>query len=290
MKTNHNSKSSYYHVYTKGLEKDTIFREMADYIVGMNYVASVHYKSALAILAFVLMSNHFHFVVYGRKTDVYHFIDLYKGLISRYIRNKYGDRKLLRRVKTGIARIDDSDARLVEIIAYVLNNPVKAGVNIIPQCYQWGTGNCYFSNIDINSICTPLGQFNRRRQISLLRSNVKLPDNYLINSYGFVEPCCFVDSKQVERLFGRARNMEYHLSVSSKRFRDDSQIVFSDSILLIALKELLEKKYDSMSVSELEDDSLKSVLKLLKRQFNCPPKQLARLCGVSLSRVHALLE
>ena len=29
----------YYHVYTKGLEQDVIFRERADYIVGMNYLA-----------------------------------------------------------------------------------------------------------------------------------------------------------------------------------------------------------------------------------------------------------
>ena len=78
----------FYHIYTKGLEDKVIFREIQDYIVGMNYVAIAQYKTKITILAFVLMSNHFHFAVQASEEDAIAFINLYKRLISVYIRNK----------------------------------------------------------------------------------------------------------------------------------------------------------------------------------------------------------
>lgn len=281
---------AYYHVYTKGLESDTIFREDADYITGMNYVAILHFKLCVSVLAFVLMSNHFHFILRGSKSDVDDFITLYKDMVSRYVRNKYGDKKILRRVKTGISPVNDLGERLKELIAYVLNNPVKAGVNILPQSYLWGSGGCYFSNMDTVSGCVPIDAMKRRQQIDLLKSNVKLPGTYKVNSYGFIDPKCYVDYKFVESLFGRARSMEYFLSVSNRKYAEETQVGFSDALLIAALKELLAKKYDSISVPELEYDSQLVVVRQLRRQFYCTPKQIARICGLSLSRVYALLE
>ena len=68
----------YYHVYTKGLDSDIIFRDDEDYIAGMNIVAITHFKGSVKILAFVLMSNHFHFVIYGNRVSVIQFINIYK--------------------------------------------------------------------------------------------------------------------------------------------------------------------------------------------------------------------
>ena len=91
-----NDMKRYYHVYTKGLEQDVIFRERADYIVGMNYVPVSLHGLDLQLLAFVLMSNHFHFVIYGTKDECDRFINLYKLLVSRYVRIRYGTAKILR--------------------------------------------------------------------------------------------------------------------------------------------------------------------------------------------------
>ena len=84
--------------------------------------------------------------------------------------------------------------------------------------------------------------------------------------------------------------MEYFLSVSSRKYAEETQVGFSDALLIAALKELLAKKYDSISVPELEYDSQLVVVRQLRRQFYCTPKQIARICGLSLSRVYALLE
>ena len=60
----------YFHVYTKGLEDRLIFRDREDFIAGMNLVAVVCFSVEVRLLAFVLMSNHVHFVVRGSREEV----------------------------------------------------------------------------------------------------------------------------------------------------------------------------------------------------------------------------
>ena len=57
----------FFHVYTRGLEDDVIFRDRGDYVAGMNYVPVSIKLSEVHALAFVLMSNHFHFILGGTK-------------------------------------------------------------------------------------------------------------------------------------------------------------------------------------------------------------------------------
>ena len=59
----------YFHVYTKGLEDRLIFRDREDFIAGMNLVAVVCFSVEVRLLAFVLMSNHVHFVVRGSREE-----------------------------------------------------------------------------------------------------------------------------------------------------------------------------------------------------------------------------
>ena len=77
-------------MYTKGLEDRLIFRDREDFIAGMNLVAVVCFSVDVKLLAFVLMSNHVHFVVKGSRAEVDRFICLYKNLLSRYLKGRYG--------------------------------------------------------------------------------------------------------------------------------------------------------------------------------------------------------
>ena len=101
-----------------------------------------------------------------------------------------------------------SNESLKRLIAYVLNNPVKAGINCMPQNYEWGSGCCYFSNFDKIHNKHPLSDFGVREQIALLKSEVKLDGAYLVNDSGYIDPSSYVNVGFVERLFGRARSLE----------------------------------------------------------------------------------
>lgn len=273
-----NDMKRYYHVYTKGLEQDVIFRERADYIVGMNYVPVSLHGLDLQLLAFVLMSNHFHFVIYGTKDECDRFINLYKRLVSRYVRIRYGTAKILRSVQTSCTEIDPDNEALKRLIAYVLNNPVKAGINCMPQNYEWGSGRCYFTNFDRNPHKRPLSDFGVREQIALLKSETKLDGRHMVCESGYIDPSSYVNVDFVERLFGRARSLEYFLSTSNKSSSEsDGPMVFSDTLVLAGLMELLEKKYESVSLEDLSWEIRVKLVKDIRRQFNSHPKQLARV-------------
>ena len=67
----------YYHVTSSALEKNVIFQSREDFIIGMNDIALCVLKYDVRILCFCLMSNHFHFVLYGSYKDCYGFIQEY---------------------------------------------------------------------------------------------------------------------------------------------------------------------------------------------------------------------
>ena len=69
----------FYHVCSEGLEKNLIFRNRKEFIMGMNYVAICAYKCNVKILCFCLMSNHFHFVIAGSFEECWKFANEYKG-------------------------------------------------------------------------------------------------------------------------------------------------------------------------------------------------------------------
>ena len=271
----------FYHVYTKGLEDRLIFRSVEDFIVGMNYVAVSHFKVKVKLLAFVLMSNHFHFVIMGSEEQVWRFINLYKRLVSVYIMNKYDNAAFLRRTVTDCDKVAVKDDGLRRLIAYVLDNPVNAGVNRVAFAYHWGSAACYFSDNEATSV--PISSLTIRVQRNILHSNVLLPETYLLGPDGYILPKSYVDVQFVENHFGRPKSLEYFLSVSasSRKVRKD-MVMFSDDIIRLAMNELLVNKYGVNSFRDLDFDLQVNLIRELRSHFNVSAKQIARITGFNL--------
>ena len=87
------------------------FREMEDFKVGMNYVAVQASRSRVVVLAFILMSNHVHFVLYGTREDVLAFIYGFKTRYSRYLQRKYGLPEFLRDYGVDLQEIPEDDGQ-----------------------------------------------------------------------------------------------------------------------------------------------------------------------------------
>ena len=78
----------YYLVTTSHLESATLFRENADFIVGMNAVPLIAAYTGVVIVAFILMSNHVHFILYCTYSQALDFINGYKKHYSFYLAKK----------------------------------------------------------------------------------------------------------------------------------------------------------------------------------------------------------
>ena len=132
-------------VSTDHLEDGLWFREEEDFKYGMNFIAAQAVFSAVTILAFILMSNHVHFILYGTREEVLAFINGFKTRHARYLQHKYGVREALRRNGVDIREIQEDDEALERAIAYVQMNCVAANICSHPVQYPWGTGDTFFN-------------------------------------------------------------------------------------------------------------------------------------------------
>ena len=281
--------AKFHHIYIKGLETDLIFRDREDFIMGMNYVAICTYCLGVSMLAFTLMSNHFHFVIYGTPEEAKLFIDRYKNLVSRFIYNKYETEHLLRRISTGCKIIEQSNEALKSIIAYVLRNHIKAGINVSVQGYEWSSGRCYFAGRDRLEGTKAISEIGVRKYRQMMRTKVRLSDQFRMNYSGYIEPASYICIDFVESCFGRTHNFDYFIYKAGSSRSSESPVDFSDDLVLAGLKEILFKKYEARNLDDVGAGAHKDIMLMLRRQFNCPPKQLARIMKMSLKEVTALI-
>lgn len=170
---------NYYHLCTEGLKETVMFRDNEDYVTGINYlavcqialnqialnqIASNHIASnhiapnhiapnqitsnhiapkKIEIIAFCLMSNHLHIVAKGENAILKKFIISFKRRYSMWLARKYNEHKILHRTAFTIKEIDSTEY-LKQVIAYVLRNPIAAGINVSPFQYKWSSASCYF--------------------------------------------------------------------------------------------------------------------------------------------------
>lgn len=179
----------YYLVTTEHLKVGLWFRDESDFRAGMNFVAIQAYESKVTVLAFILMSNHLHFVVEGRWADVKAFIDGIKSRYSKYLNHKYGTSEFLRRNKVTIEEVSTLNEGLEKAIAYTQMNCVAANICSHPSQYPWGRARCSSTRrsvpgslwgacrsapgsgcfIAVKRICLPIGWSPRRGISSLSR-------------------------------------------------------------------------------------------------------------------------
>ena len=281
--------AKFHHVYIKGLEKDLIFRDREDFMAGMNYVALCTFCIGISMLAFTLMSNHFHFVIYCTPEEAKMFIDRYKSIVSRYVYNKYGTEHLLRRVSTKCKVVENSNEALKTIIAYVLRNHIKAGLNISVHGYEWSSGHCYFAGRNLLEGTKSVSKMGAREYRQKIRSKVHLGDQYRLNSSGYVEPASYVCIDFVESCFGKTQNFDYFIYKAGNSRSSEGPVDFSDYLVLAGLKEILFKKYEARNLEDVGFGAHKDILLMLRRQFNCSPKQLARIMKMNIKEVMAVV-
>ena len=275
----------YYLVTTEHLKEGLWFRDEDDFRAGMNFVAIQAYQSKVTVLAFILMSNHLHFVVQGRWADVKAFIDGIKSRYSKYLNHKYGTAEFLRRNKVTIEEVSTLNEGLERAIAYTQMNSVAANICSHPSQYPWGTGPVFFNAAKRSG--KPLGTLSKRARIRLLHCcKADFPADWLVSEDGYILPESYVAVGFVERCYGRASRMNYFLVNSSKAKRkiengDDHHPAFRDQVILAALPDLYRSLFGKQSFEELTLEEKTESLRQLQRRFCSNVHQIARVTGLT---------
>ncbi len=281
-------------VSTDHLEDGLWFREEDDFKVGMNYVAVQVLLSGVVVLAFVLMSNHVHFVLYGTRAEVLDFINGYKMRYSHYLRHKYGLQEFLRNNGLDLMEIpEDEPEALEKVIAYVHMNSVAANICQHASQYPWGSGGAFFDPNPAKG--RPLGDLSLRARRRVLHCSHDLPDRWILGDGGYILPSSYLNVRFVEELFRSPHRMNYFLNNSSKARKQirpgaPEPPSFRDQTILAVMPDLCRTLFGKKTFADLSADEQKEILRQLRFRFCANVNQLARVTGLSFDAAARLLD
>lgn len=282
----------YYHICSKGLEKNLIFLNREDFISGVNDIAVCRLKFDVVILCFCLMSNHFHFVLYGTEDTCQEFVLEYKRRCGMRMRQNRMEVNALQELSISVNEIDNMEY-LENAIAYVLRNPLAAKTIMMPYHYKWSSADSYFKgNGEISGLC--LNDFSIRKRHRVLRSKMDVPDSYLVDEEGMILPECFVDVKQVEDIFRHPSRLMYLLAKKLEaeveiQFGIAEQVSYTDAELSSMVNEMIRNEYGARSIGELTNEQRIRLCVLLRKNFSASAKQISRITRIDLSVVNKII-
>lgn len=281
-------KKAIYLVTTDHLTDRLWFRDEEDFKVGMCYVAILAATFHVDVIAFVLMSNHVHFVLRCDRKTAYLFCNTFKQKYSLYHHKKYAGKGLLRDNNVDIREVSIGDESFERAVAYVHMNPVAANICVDSSGYPWGTGELFFRNYALPP--TTVGSLGVNEKRRLLHSKTDLPDNYRVDSRGYISPASYVPISFVESVFKTPRRMNYFLTNSSKAKRINEAPSFNDQWVFAGIKSLCISLCRSSNLSDLTVNQKAEVLKQARYRFSSDPLQIARVTGIPYAEVCSFLE
>jgi REP element-mobilizing transposase RayT len=135
---------AYHHVMNRGYDGNDIFKDSISKDHFLNYLESASKKLKIRLFAYCIMRNHYHLVLENTTGKLSEFSKLLNGNYGMYYRKRYGGKGYVfqGRFKSTII---ENDAYLIQSIAYLLENPVRAGIVSNAEDYTWSSAACYFT-------------------------------------------------------------------------------------------------------------------------------------------------
>ena len=277
---------SYFHYCCRGLKTDLIFADEREFIAGMNrigvcYLYCLEKGMQVQIIAHCLLSNHFHFVLYGTEEATELFMDYYKHLTGMWIQ-RYRGEKL-----HGKIQIDhwaaNSPQKAKDKVIYTLRQALEAGLQIIPQGYPWCSAMLMFQdNSFLNGFCEKLENVSGRKKQKMFNTTVTLPDNWKVLPNGMIWPGCYTDTLTAQSLFLGVRDYMYCLNngnidkaVNAEMMTERPSI--PDSEIRDRAKGLSKGLFGNGSLSNCSAEERIRIAQLLRKELHCGHKQLARI-------------
>ena len=283
----------FYLITTDHLKSAIWFRDEEDFKAAMNIIPIIAASIGVNVLAFILMSNHVHFVLEGSHEQVLEFITAFKKHYSYYLNRKYQIKECLRGNKVDIKELNLNEESLERAIAYVQMNSVAAGICFGPSEYPWGTGGSFFKVTPSKG--KPLENLSFSSRCRLLHSKKDIPRGLLLCEDGYIIPESYVKTKFVEDLFRRQSRMAHFLRSSSKaKLRLDAKDTeipsFKDHIIIPVVKEMCRAFFSKDSIRELLPIQQAEILRQIRFRFSSNINQLVRVTEIPYEDVVRLLE
>jgi len=259
--------------------------KLATSLVGLAFC----YYPNIHLIAFQIMGNHLHFIVYGYKEDIEKAIDLLCDLLKRQTEsfpNFSCD------LNFSYHRIEDLKY-LRNSIAYVHRNSFLAMPDTTPYSYRWGT-NLYYFNEELCRMARTMCKHSAekwRRNVSRRRIFDEFDNVLLLSDY--VCPLSFADIDVGQTLFRDARHYCHMLFKNVEAFAEiaeslgDTIALTDDEVYKLAVS-VSKDKFDQENLMNLDRNARLAVAKKLKWDYSASKKQIHRILRIEMPVLDAI--
>ena len=278
-------------ISSKHLEQSLWFRDEEDFVVAMNYIAVLSVVTGVNILAFILMSNHVHFVLECSYEEAKHFFDALKRLYGAYYHKKYGTSEPLRKNSADIQEVPFAKDSVERAIAYVLMNCVSANICATANGYPWSSASCIFNLNEPSGI--PIGSLGTHKLRKILRSKTVLPPTFLLGDGGYILPISYIKKDFVESLYHSPKRFSYFLNNSSKartHLEKKASPSFSDQVISKVASDLCRSLFRTNSFAVLNASDKTELVRQINWRFNADQTQIARVLEIPYTEVCEMLD
>ena len=281
----------FYHLCTKGAEDTVYYENDEERYLAINYLAIAVMSSGCRLLAYAIMSNHYHFVLEGVLERVMDFWNHFRELMDTYLKH-HGRTGLLSGTRATPFPIENI-RQFRNTIAYVIRNGFTARSDIHVFADPWSSGYLYFNPLlrkDGISAARIKGQslrdFTHSRKFSGLDGRIAV---YNMRA----QPWSFVDYKRVEQFFDSARqfvlcvmkNVEGMVEIAISQGENPG---LGDEELFPLVCRLCRDRLRADNPSALDLPSRKQLALWIRQKFGSGNKQIARLAKLPLREVDAM--
>lgn len=285
----------FYHVCTDGLEQVTLLKDEEDFKAAWNYIALIAWRMGVEVVAFTLMSNHIHLILACKEVlQADAAIKLYKKLLSMYLKNKYGLKKVLHHTDDCISLID-SVAYMKNCIAYIMRNAVCARICAKPEDYRWTSYACYFSDASPEN-SFPVSELTFSQKRKMLRTGMNLIDCPLrITEGGLIALDSFVRYDIVERIYRHSgKSFLYYLGCCNDARMEyeltcQPMMHVSDQDMYETVSKYAAGRFRGKDLAELTSAEKCSILKHLFFNNKTSVPQLSRILGLPRPLIRRIL-
>ena len=283
----------YFHISTDGRSSSVLFRDPTEFVAGMNRIYFALTVTNLVLLAFCLMDNHVHFVLYGEEDQCWTFIHRYKQLTGMWIQSRGGEPRPLDAMIPSVKPIKD-DEYLRNVIVYDIMNPTRAHMPYLPATYRWCSGGLYFADHSlVTQVYRRAGDFSHTALRQILGTRITIPDDILIGPDGMIWPGCYVAYEWVNRLFGSPyallKKMNQPIDYQINKDMTEGRLSLPDGEIVAKCRALCNRTYGVDSVAPLDVDRRMEIARRLRIETRASLKQISRVVQLRYKDVLAVL-
>lgn len=288
MKTS--TSSHYFHCATKGFDHCILFADSREFIAGMNRIALCTAKLKetfpVIVVAFCLMDNHIHVILYGSREACLRWMALYHKLTMMWQHSHRETAPVDELWEYDAWQVYDEED-LKQKIAYVFRNPMVARMAFTPQGYRWSSARLVFSDYGVLPAGARLiGELSSYELRNAFESKIKLPEEWLLLQDGLIWPGSYTDFKRVERLFGHPRGYMFFLNQNVETEINQQMygetISLPDQDVVQIARELARELFGVDEIARLDVSERIQLCRSVKKEARASLKQLARVSHLPL--------